>query len=377
MKKIVIVVSSSGTIKAALTEQIEALSRNFLVSVVLNSPEGETFPYLNAKVEIIRAPIVRNISVLHDLRGLLFLVALFSRRRFDAVHSFTPKAGLLAALAGTLTGIPVRIHTFTGQVWVTSSGISRHLLKGLDKVIARLTTHILVDSPSQRDFLIAEGVLSEKKSRVLANGSICGVDTSRFRSDAESKRRIRQNEGIPDDALLFLFVGRLKVDKGLLDLTQAFVRIASTCQEAWLLIVGPDEEDLRPRLEMICAAVSSRVRFVGLTDAPQNYMAAADVFCLPSYREGFGSVIIEAASAGLPAVASKIYGITDAVEPGSTGLLHAPGDVDSLQSAMQRMIDDPLLRKDLGSAARLRAHRLFPKELVTAAVVEFYNSVVR
>lgn len=375
MKKIAIVVSYPGTVKS-LAEQIDALSRAFHVSVVLNLPARDGIPYLNPGVEVVAAPIVRDISLLKDLQGLIFLVALFSRQRFDAVHSFTPKAGLLAALSGMIARVPVRIHTFTGQVWATRAGLARRVLKTADSVIARLTTHILVDSPSQRDFLIHERVLSRKKSRVLANGSLWGVNVSRFRPDPEWRAKIRQLHGIPEEAILFIFIGRLKLDKGVLDLANAFSQVAGRCCRAWLLFVGPDEERLSPVIEAACSAVASRLRLVGSTDVSEEYMAAADVLCLPSYREGFGSVIIEAASAGIPSIASNIYGITDAIESGKTGLLHPAGDVESLRREMQKMIDDPGMRNDLGQKARLRAHRLFDRDLVTSALVEFYDSVV-
>jgi len=376
VKRIGIIVSSPWTVKWFLMDQIEALSRSYEVCVILNLGKGDALPELNAKVEVIAAPIVRNISVLRDLQAVLLLVALFFRKRFDAVHSVTPKAGLIAAMSGAIAGVPVRVHTFTGQVWVTRTGIARRVLKAVDKALARMTTHVLVDSPSQRDFLLREGVVSEKKSRVLANGSISGVDTIRFRPDAELRKKIRQLEGIPEDGVVFLYVGRLKVDKGVLDLAQAFSRVGEFCGKAWLLIVGPDEEGLRPRIESLCSAVGQRLRFVGYTDAPEEYMTASDVLCLPSYREGFGSVIIEAASVGIPAVASKIYGITDAIEPTATGLLYTAGDVADLQSKMKQMMDDPESRAKMGANARLRARHSFSKELVTSALLDFYGSVV-
>jgi glycosyltransferase involved in cell wall biosynthesis len=250
------------------------------------------------------------------------------------------------------------------------------MLKTADKALARMATHVLVDSPSQRDFLVCGRVVSAKKSRVLANGSICGVDTFRFRPDSELRKRIRQREGIAEDSVVFLYVGRLKVDKGVLDLAKAFAQLGMDYGKAWLLIVGPDEEGLRSRIERICPSVASRLRLIGFATAPQEYMAAADVLCLPSYREGFGSVIIEGASVGIPAVASNIYGITDAIESGVTGFLHSAGDVAGLQSKMKQMMDDPELRAKMGANALLRARRCFSKNLVTSALLDFYGSVV-
>ena len=190
MKRIGIIVSSPMTVRAALLDQIGALSRKYQVCLVLNLEKGERLADLSAAVEVVNAPIVRNTSVAQDLRALLFLIAFFRRRKFDAVHSVTPKAGLLTAMAGAIARIPVRIHMFTGQVWATRSGLPRRVLRAIDALLASLATHILVDSPSQRDFLVREGVVSEKKSRVLASGSICGVDPSRFRPDRELRKKI-------------------------------------------------------------------------------------------------------------------------------------------------------------------------------------------
>ncbi|MBK5295225.1 MAG: glycosyltransferase family 4 protein [Acidobacteriia bacterium] len=352
------------------------MSRVYDVTLVANSHDKEHLRRQGLDVAVMYAPVLRSVSPFKDLACLCILIGLLRRGRFDVVHSVTPKAGLLASVSGAIARIPVRIHTFTGQVWVTRSGLTKFVLKTMDKLLARTATHVLVDSPSQRDFLVGAGVVSAKKSRVLANGSICGVDTFRFRPNPEARRRIRQQEAIPDDAVVFLFVGRIKVDKGVMDFAQAFVRLGTDYGKVWLLIVGPDEEGLRPHIQRICSSVADRLRLVGCVTAPQEYMAAADVLCLPSYREGFGSVIIEAAAVGIPAVASNIYGITDAIESGVTGLLHAAGDVADLQSKLKQMMDDQEFRTMMGTNARLRAHRDFSKELVTSALLDFYGSVV-
>lgn len=376
MKRIAFIVSDPITAHAAIGDAIRRLSRTYRVAVILNLPPGETLPRMGPRIEVISIPILRNISPLRDFRALAILISLLSRRRFEAIHSVTPKAGLLAMGAGFFARTPIRIHTFTGQVWATRTGFPRWLFKKIDHLIARLSTHVLVDGRSQRDFLISQAVLSSENSAVLANGSIAGVDPDRFHSDSCARKRIREICQIPDHAILFLFLGRLKTDKGIIDLARAFAQIADHQSDVFLMIVGPDEERLAARIEAICASVSPQVRILGHTGVPEDYIAAADVFCLPSYREGFPSVILQAASAGIPSIASDVYGVVDTIEPEKTGLLHPVADVDAIRHVMQRMIDNPEWRAELGSNARERAHRLFSSEIVTSAWLAFYRSVI-
>jgi glycosyltransferase involved in cell wall biosynthesis len=174
--------------------------------------------------------------------------------------------------------------------------------------------------------------------------------------------------------VVFLFVGRLKRDKGVLDLAGAFERLA--LPSSILLFVGPDEENLQAEIMRLCAATAERIRFVGWSDRPERYMAAADVFCLPSYREGFGTAVLEAAAVGLPAIGSRIYGIVDAIEEGRTGLLFEPGNVTELAAAMRTMADDARARETLGAAAGTRALSDFSKDAVTRGYSAFYQRVL-
>ena len=321
-----------------------------------------------------QVPLQRKISPLSDLYALVRLYALFRQEKYAAVGSVTPKAGMLAMLAAAMAGVPFRIHIFTGQVWAARTGWKRWLLKAADRLMARLATHVLADSPSQRDFMVAEGIVAATKICVLGDGSICGVDGERFRPDADRRATIRRAHGIPDGATVFLYLGRLNRDKGMLDLADAFAR--QDRADAWLLVVGPDEEGMHDAMQARLGASRDRCRFVGYTDRPEDYMAAGDVFCLPSYREGFGMVIIEAAAAGVPAIASRIYGITDAVEDGVTGFLHSPGNAEEISRKMAAMIGDAALRAQMGRAARERALRLFSRQAVTQAWLDFYRQLL-
>ena len=361
------VVSSEMTVRAFLTEHIRAASARFDVAVIANA-SGDRLAGVPAR--LICVPIARKMAPFADLAALIKLIGIFRRERFDLVHSVTPKAGLLAALAGVLAGVPVRMHTFTGQVWATRSGAARAFLKLLDRLTASLLTNALADSASQRDFLVAEGVVAADRIQVLGNGSVNGVDALRFRPDAAARERIRAQASIPPGAVLFLYLGRLARDKGLLDLARAFAGV----DEAWLMMVGPDEDGIAGEVRAACGEAAGRLRIAGHTVEPEQFMAAADVFVLPSYREGFGSVVLEAAAAAVPAIGTRIYGITDAVVEGKTGFLVPVRDAESLAARMRQLAVDAPLREAMGRAARERVLRDFRPEDLTAAMQAYYDA---
>lgn len=354
---------------AAMTDYLDVIA-------VCNGSAEQVVGALPEDVKFRPIPIERRISPLRDIAALVRLITLFREFRPALVHSITPKAGFLTMVAAYLSAVPVRVHVFTGQVWATKRGFSRIFLRFLDSVTAFLATHVLADSGSQRDYLVSEGVVAPGRISVLADGSIVGVDLSRFRPVAESRARIRKQIDIPDDAFAVLFVGRLTREKGILDLARAFVNSSAGNRNIFLIIVGPDEEGLMPEIERIVALCPSRVRYVGMTAQPEDYMRAADIFALPSYREGFGSVVIEAAACGLPAIASRIYGITDAVVDGVTGMLHTPGDIGSIESALCALVGDGGKRIEMGHAARLRVEKLFSERRVVAAQTAFYKEAL-
>lgn len=376
LPKICFVVSAALTAEAFLRDHIELLSEHYEVHLVANArPESGRHEALRCTT-LHCVAIVRAVSPWSDVRAIARLARILHRERFLAVHSLTPKAGLVSALAGFLARVPVRIHTFTGQVWATRGGAGRALLKSLDRLIAALNTHILVDSVSQRGFLRAQGVLAPDQGIVLGRGSVSGVDPQRFRPDPAARSSVRQRLGLASAALVFLFVGRLTREKGVLDLARAFAIVAAARADVYLVLVGPDEESMAAGLQEACGAHGKRLLLLGSTREPEVYMAASDVFCLPSYREGFGSVVIEAAAAGLPAIASRIYGVTDAIEDGITGLLVEPRDVASLSAAMLELAGDPALRSKLARVARERALRDFSSRTVSDALVDFYAHAV-
>lgn len=368
--RVCFVVSSPMTARVFLSGHLLALSRHYCVDLVCNA-EGNFALDKLPDVRVIPVAIQRKVALVADLLALFKLYRHFRAGQYNLICSVTPKAGLLSLLAAFLSRVPVRIHIFTGQVWVTRSGGKRWFLKTVDKLMAWLATDLLADSPSQRQFLIAEGIASAGKIQVLAAGSICGVDVERFKPRSELRQRVRRELGVPEDAIVVLFLGRVNRDKGVTDLAQAYAELGAKHQNLWMLVVGPDEDNMRQHVEAMCTAVNQRLRFIGFTDQPERFIMAADIFALPSYREGFGSSVIEAAASGIPTVCSKVYGLTDAVIDGVTGLLHTPADVSDICHKIEMLIIDPCLRRRLAEAARSRAISEFSQQRLISEMRSF------
>lgn len=373
MKKLCYLATIPAVVDAFLRGYISAATEKYTVTIVCNSSNIHLLDNINARV--IALPIERKASPWHDLLILIRLVMLFRRERFDLVHSIMPKTGLLGMMAAWVAGVPHRLHTFTGQVWATKYGWKRTALKFFDKIIASLATQVLVDSPSQRDFLAHEGILRKNQGLVLGNGSICGVDEQVFRPDSAMRDRIRAELNIGASQTVILFLGRLNRDKGILDLAAAFSEIAQQRSDTVLVLVGAEEDVSFFHIQEICGKHALQLRRVDYTPYPQRYMAMADIFCLPSYREGFGQVIIEAAATGLPSVATKIYGITDAVADQKTGILYPPGDVAALTRALLRLIESPDYRFQLGRLAQIRALTQFSNRQINAEMIALYTQL--
>jgi glycosyltransferase involved in cell wall biosynthesis len=359
---------------------IGVLGRHYDITMVTNgSPDSlggldSLVPLLGERVCFRNLPIAREISVLADLSTLIALWRLFRREKFHIVHSITPKAGLLTMIAGLLAGVPIRIHCFTGQVWATRKGLGRWLLKALDRLLTACATHLLADSPSQRKFLIREGVVRSGKVTVLGQGSVCGVDTVRFQPNPVSRSKVRADLGISDTAVVALYLGRLNPDKGIPELASAFLLATQQCVDLHLLLVGPDEAGMQALVADTLSTVADCVHFVGFTTEPEAFMAAANFFVLPSHREGFGSSVIEAAACGIPTIGSRIYGLTDAIVDGVTGLLVPADDVVGIADAMIRLAMDHDFSFTLGEQALARVKRDFKQELLTDALLNYYTS---
>jgi len=374
-KKICFVVAVPGTAQSFLRDHIEALSKEYDVYIAGNINDVKEIEMLNVNGWH-HIDINRQISILSDMNAVLQLRKYFSSMKFDAIHSVTPKAGLVSALAGFLAMVPIRIHIFTGQVWATKKGLQRQLLMNIDRLIARLDNYILVDGNSQRRFLLDNKIVKKDKSLVLGSGSISGVNVGRFNPSEEIRDEARNTLGIPANKVVYVFMGRLNHDKGLHELLPAFNKIAAIRKDVFLLLFGADEENVAATFTDYNNLNKNNFLYYGATREPQNMLQAGDIFVLPTYREGFGSSVIEAACLGLPTITSDAYGVLDASVPDETGMLCKVGDVDSLYNAMLTLADNSDMRTRMGRAGRKRVLEHFAGEVVVKHWADFYKKLL-
>jgi glycosyltransferase involved in cell wall biosynthesis len=372
MKKICFVVSAPITAQAFLLKHFEYLSKEFDITLVANFETQADFeiPFVKNTKHI---AIQRSIHPIKDLLALIQLFFFFRKESFHVVHSVTPKAGLLAMTAAWLSRIPIRIHIFTGQVWHTQIGFKKQFLKFLDRLLVFFTTHVLVDGQSQRQFLIANKIITDKNSKVLGKGSISGVDVQKFIPSNEIRSLYRKQLNFKENDIVFAFLGRMNTDKGILDLAKAFQMLSADFPNVKLLLIGFDEEHMQEQIRKIQI---DNIIYFGPTPKPQEVLQAADVFCLPSYREGFGTSVIEASLLELPIICSDTYGLTETIIENTTGLRHEVKNVNQLYNQMRLLTEDATTRTYLGKNGRQYVLDHFSADEISLHWLKFYKTIL-
>jgi glycosyltransferase involved in cell wall biosynthesis len=345
--------------------------RGFEVSAI-SSPGEELGWFGQAEgVECHAVPMERGISPARDVLALARLTALLVRLRPDIVDAHTPKGGLLGMAAAWLARVPVRIYHLHGLRFATAEGVRRRVLRATERIASSLATRVLSVSHSVARVAVAEGLADRSRVRVLLGGSINGVDAAgRFvPAGEEGRRAARARLGIPPDARVIGFVGRLVREKGVVELEEAWRALRDALPDLRLLLVGPDEEqDPVPPPVAARLAADARVHRFGYERDTVPYYRAMDVVALPSWREGFPVVPLEAAAMALPVVATGVPGCLDAVVDGATGALVRPRDPRGLAAALRAYLEDAGLRERHGAAARERVLRDFDRTRIWRAL---------
>ena len=323
-------------------------------------------------IRYISVPMKRGIS-LGGIGAMLKMARIFRQEKFDMIQYSTPNAALYASLAGWLAGIPVRLYCQWGIAYVGFRGLKGRLLKSCEKLVCKLSTWVEPDSHGNLRFSREQGLYSEQKSSVIWNGSASGVNLEKFDISKKEQWRqdIRQKLGIGQDAFVYGFIGRITGDKGINELFEAYRSCLQERENTYLMLVGFMEKSDSVDEELYeWARNEERVLFCDYTKVVEQYIAAMDVYILPSYREGFGSAVVEAEAMGVPVIVSNIPGPTDAMAADQTGLVVNKADARDLHKAMLRMLDDRRLYCQFQNAAHPFAAEHFEQEQLFAHILK-------
>ncbi len=343
-------------------------------------------------IRTIVLPMERQISPVKDLKSLWRMWRVLRREKPDMVHSMTPKAGLITMIAAWLARVPVRIHTFTGLVFPTATGLKRRILMATDWLTCACATHIIPEGEGVKADLLNNGI-THKPIKVLGHGNVRGIDLDFYSppSDSESpqaplkggvlsggERDSSPFRGLGGQVFTFVFVGRIVRDKGMNELVGAFKRLHEEFPETRLVLVGPFEDTLDPVSSETKAEIDSNpgIEAVGSQRDVRPFYAAANALVFPSYREGFPNVVLEAGAMGLPSIVTDINGSREIIIEGRNGTIVPPRDEEALYQAMRHWVTHREEVAQMAAEARPLVASRYEQGYVRQCLKEFYRAII-
>ena len=360
-----------------LERMIPELQKKYEV-ILLSSPGPELDEVEKQYgVQGVRVPMKRDISAFHDVVSLCHLIRTFITERPTMIHSMTPKAGLLCMIAAWLTRVPVRVHTFTGLVFPTATGLKRRILMLTDAITCACATHVIPEGEGVMKDLRNHGI-TKKPMKVLGYGNIKGFDMMHYsrRPEVMELGQKLKKEGV----FTFLFVGRMAKDKGINELCKAMSKLSGFAPVR-LLLVGWNEDSQDPISQEAKDLITNNpaIEYVGPKCGEEllAYYAAADCYVFPSYREGFPNTVLEAGAMGLPCIVTDINGSREIIVEGENGVIIPPRDEEALFQAMLEMIRNKQNREYMAGKARDMIASRFEQSFVQNCLMEFYEDILK
>lgn len=369
--------TASSSLDQFLRGQLQFLNKHYDVSCLAGDDLYISEIEKREGIKVNHLPMKRGISPILDFISLFRAFLYFRKIKPTIVHSMTPKAGLICMLGGYLARVPIRMHTFTGLIFPSKKGYFQKLLIFMDKLICSCATDVYPEGNGVKTDLLAYSI-THKPLRVLGSGNVSGVDFTRYSIDSlpvSAYRDLKAELNIDDNSIVFLFIGRLVRDKGIIELVQSFERLHQVHSNTKLLLVGPLEQDLDPLPKQTLELIGSHagISHLGYQNDVRPYIAISDILTFPSYREGFPNVPLQCGAYKKALILSDINGCNEIVKHGKSGLLVPPKDTDSLAEAMFYLLENKERRIAFGEAVYRHVKAHFQQEKVWQALLEEYD----
>ena len=335
MTKICYVVTIAKTVEAFFIPQLQYLAKKGYDVTIVCSGDLNLQDKLGDSIRFFSIEMPRGISFINSVVAIISLIKFFRKENFDIIQYSTPNAAFYSSIAAKVVGCKIRNYHLMGLRYLGASGVGKFVLKLLEKITCKNSTSIECVSNSNMELGISEGLFPREKVSVIWNGSTGGVDLSRFNISKRDQWRdlIRKELGYKVEDFVFGFVGRITKDKGINELLEAFFDLGD---DSKLLLIG-DFENIKSLNEelIIKSKKCNYIKFHGFVSDIERYYAAIDVLVLPSYREGFGNVVIEAGAVGTPSIVTDIPGPVDTVIQGKTGIIVPVKNVEALKKSLK------------------------------------------
>ena len=355
--KLIRVTTVPISLRKLLEGQLNFMQKEYEV-IAVSADKAELTKFgKEINVPIKTVEMTREITVGKDLSAVFQLYRFFKKEKPLIVHTHTPKAGITGMMAAKMAGVPIRLHTVAGLPLLEARGAKRKILEMVEKITFACATKVYPNSKKILEFLRDEKFTSASKLKVIGKGSTNGIDTGFFNPEKFSEQEnsdLRSQLNIPQEDIVFIFIGRLVGDKGINELVSAFEKLQENFEHTSLLLVGNYEEALDPLKKSTIEIISKHPKIIeaGYQDDVRPFLSCADVLSFPSYREGFPNVVMQAGAMGLPAIVTNINGCNEIIEDGKNGLIIPVRDKNALLKAMEKMLKDSASRKHMHSKAR-------------------------
>jgi len=325
-------------------------------------------------VKFVSINIERKPSFCSDIKSLYHLTKLIKKEKPDVVHSSFPKSGLLSSLAAYVCGVRIRCHTYTGQLWNDAKWPKFSFMYWCDYLISKLNTYNMTDGDEQSHFLEKNGIRARrKKIETLGHGSFCGVD---FESLSSNDRKVDTYiEAQIEGKFVFTYLARKTKDKGAIDVLDAYKEVREIKKDSILLYIGPDES----MGELEKWKKNNSLKGIVEIDAVSNiyqYLDVTDVFCLPSYREGFSTILLQSAAHGVPSIGYDVPGVSEPIKKCGSGEVVPQGNIEAFSKVMIEMSEDKRRRCEYSSLGRENARAKFDSAIVTKTLLGKYQELV-
>jgi len=379
-KKLLRITTVPISLKILLQDQLCFMNQHF--EVVGVSSTGDELKEVEQKegIRVVELEMSREITPFQDLLSLLKMIFLLLKERPDIVHTHTPKAGIIGMLGAWMTRVPHRLHTIAGLPVMEATGKKKRLLLFIEKLTYSAATHVYPNSYGLEEYILQERLTQKSKLKVIGHGSSNGIDTNYF---SRSEQILKDSKEIVqkyhlEESFVFCFVGRVVKDKGINELLYAFDKLSHKHNNVKLLIVGGFEEQLDPISDASKSILEKNASLfhVGFQNDIRPYLAVSDFFVLPTYREGFPNVLLQASAMGLASIVTNINGCNEIITHKHNGLLVEPKEKEDLFEAMQSIVEDQNLAKKLSLNSRSDIMQKYDRKLFHNYLLDEYKRIL-